>query len=290
VDLYVTHLVSLYSQQETDEYRGHRILQCFELSEYIERTRLPGSLVLSCGDFNCKPDSAEYLVLTRHGGLRDAYREAHPDEPEELGCTHVIDVFVPEAPKRIDYVFYSPPRDQPSPQPGAWLGWHLCGSRVILKETDHDPPFVYSDHYAVTAEFACEPSPAPAILPPPAVSEAAVLADARRVLANSIRLVNRRLLIHNSRAILASLVGLLLLAVQRRSLSLPPLLPPLSNLLALLSSRYLRHACFAFASLEFTYVFFYKRHELGLMRELGARYRLHDLALPLDLATSLEAS
>jgi sphingomyelin phosphodiesterase 2 len=152
VDCYVTHLVSQYSSLD-DEYEAQRVLQAFELSDIIENSRA-SPYVLLCGDFNSRPGSVIYDILAHYGCLKDSYAELHPNESEQDGATHMIDVFMADPPKRIDFVFYRQARSSPG-LPGDRL--QPVRSSIELKPQEQNKFFIYSDHFAVCSDFVLKP-------------------------------------------------------------------------------------------------------------------------------------
>lgn len=78
VDVYVTHLVSVYTPSglpgpvHEDTYRAHRVTQAYELAKFVRATR-QGDLVVLAGDFN-SPHSSLCLRLARNiSGLVDSF-------------------------------------------------------------------------------------------------------------------------------------------------------------------------------------------------------------------------
>lgn len=103
------------------------------------------------GNGSTLPASAEYLWMRRELGLRDAYREIHPDPAEKPG--HTYDHDNPYAARlgvtsssgkrrqRIDYVLHTP-------------DLRASASRVLLDEFLHPSGDYYlSDHFPVLAEL-----------------------------------------------------------------------------------------------------------------------------------------
>jgi hypothetical protein len=85
-DVYVAHLVAQYVDGPGDEYYAQRVLQAFEIANFMRTTRR-SDLTLLCTDLNAGPDSHEYRTVSTLGGLSDAYSCTHASI-EELAALH----------------------------------------------------------------------------------------------------------------------------------------------------------------------------------------------------------
>lgn len=137
-----------------------RLTQMRETLRWIAESADAATPVILTGDFNCpshldRPDVAWPVTRAAEtAGLRDSYREAHPDPVREPGHTwspihirHENDVTRPEPQDRIDYVLHN------------GRGLEVVDSRTVVTGVprawpdvaDNDWP---SDHAAVLTTFA----------------------------------------------------------------------------------------------------------------------------------------
>ena len=59
--------------KDKDEYLPHRLLQAFELSQFIRLTSNPCDITLVGGDFNLDPADLGYKIITTNAALKDAW-------------------------------------------------------------------------------------------------------------------------------------------------------------------------------------------------------------------------
>ncbi|MFD9006602.1 HAD-IA family hydrolase [Streptomyces sp. NPDC059582] len=135
-----------------------RLAQLRDALRRIDEAAADGVPVVLVGDFNCpshldRPDVAWPVTMAaQEAGLRDSYREAHPDPVADPGHTwspvhpvHEDGSGRPEPQDRIDYVLHR--------------GLRVLGSRTLVAGTPSPWPDVAgndwpSDHAAVVTEFA----------------------------------------------------------------------------------------------------------------------------------------
>ncbi|NXJ71026.1 NSMA phosphodiesterase, partial [Rostratula benghalensis] len=135
--------------REKDAYLPHRLVQAWELAQFIRHTSKAADVVLVGGDLNMHPEDVGIRLLRGWTGLRDAFAEATRFEGCEDGCTLVPgNCFTVKSellpfPRgiRIDYVLYK-----------------VTGSFTVkceeLKTTKGTAPGMdipFSDHEAVMA-------------------------------------------------------------------------------------------------------------------------------------------
>ncbi|NWW93746.1 NSMA phosphodiesterase, partial [Rhynochetos jubatus] len=96
VDMGVTAALSAPSRQlhaeycrEKDAYLPHRLVQAWELAQFIRHTSKAADVVLLGGDLNMHPEDVGIRLLRGWTGLRDAFTEATRFEGCEDGCTLV---------------------------------------------------------------------------------------------------------------------------------------------------------------------------------------------------------
>ncbi|NXK45162.1 NSMA phosphodiesterase, partial [Chauna torquata] len=75
--------------REKDTYLPHRMLQAWELAQFIRHTAKAADVVLLGGDLNMHPEDVGIRLLRGWTGLRDAFTEAKRFEGCEDGCTVV---------------------------------------------------------------------------------------------------------------------------------------------------------------------------------------------------------
>ncbi|XP_016416247.1 sphingomyelin phosphodiesterase 2-like [Sinocyclocheilus rhinocerous] len=149
--VYVTHLHAEYSRAQ-DEYLPHRIVQSWEVLQFVRHTSCGADLVVLGGDLNMHPQDLGNRLLRSHTGLRDCYTETDTFDGCEDGHTLIADNhftkkqdLVPfEKGIRIDYILMK----------GSQRVSMKCESLSTTKGPVADKPFPYSDHEALTAELA----------------------------------------------------------------------------------------------------------------------------------------
>ncbi|NXK26558.1 NSMA phosphodiesterase, partial [Arenaria interpres] len=75
--------------REKDAYLPHRLVQAWELAQFIRHTSKAADVVLVGGDLNMHPEDVGIRLLRGWTGLRDAFTEATNFEGCEDGCTLV---------------------------------------------------------------------------------------------------------------------------------------------------------------------------------------------------------
>ncbi|XP_026720177.1 sphingomyelin phosphodiesterase 2 [Athene cunicularia] len=73
--------------REKDAYLPHRLVQAWELAQFIRHTSKAADVVLLGGDLNMHPEDVGIRLLRGWTGLRDAFAEAAHFEGCEDGCT-----------------------------------------------------------------------------------------------------------------------------------------------------------------------------------------------------------
>ncbi|NWU89905.1 NSMA phosphodiesterase, partial [Upupa epops] len=100
--------------REKDGYLPHRLVQAWELAQFIRHTSKAADVVLLGGDLNMHPQDVGIRLLRGCTGLRDAFAEAAHFEGCEDGCTLIpkncftIKTELLPFPQgiRIDYILY----------------------------------------------------------------------------------------------------------------------------------------------------------------------------------------
>nr|XP_033775255.1 sphingomyelin phosphodiesterase 2 [Geotrypetes seraphini]XP_033775256.1 sphingomyelin phosphodiesterase 2 [Geotrypetes seraphini] len=85
-NVYVTHLHAEYSR-EKDRYLPHRVLQAWELGQFIRHTSKGADVSIMAGDMNMHPGDLGMRLLRELTGLHDAFVETEQFEGPQDGCT-----------------------------------------------------------------------------------------------------------------------------------------------------------------------------------------------------------
>lgn len=161
-NVYLTHLHAEYSR-EKDSYLPHRVVQAWELQQFIRLTSAGADLVIVGGDLNMHPQDLGTRLLRAYTGLRDAYLETSNFDGCENGITLIADnPFINqkelgpfEKGIRIDYILFK----------GSSKAEIYCDFMSTTKGSVPDKPFPYSDHEALTADLRVDQYTAPETRP-----------------------------------------------------------------------------------------------------------------------------
>ncbi|KAM7402475.1 hypothetical protein PAMP_017714 [Pampus punctatissimus] len=153
-NVYVTHLHAEYCR-EKDCYLPHRVVQAWELQQFIRHTSAGADVVIVGGDLNMHPQDLGNRLLRTYTGLRDSYLETAKFDGCEDGMTLIADnPFISkkelcpfEKGIRIDYILF---------KGSSKMDIH-CDSMSTTKGSIPDHPFPYSDHEALTVELRLSP-------------------------------------------------------------------------------------------------------------------------------------
>ncbi|KAM9799021.1 sphingomyelin phosphodiesterase 2 [Syngnathus typhle] len=156
-NFYLTHLHAEYCR-ERDAYLPHRVVQAWELQQFVRHTSAGADVVVLGGDLNMHPQDLGNRLLTTYTELRDAYAETDNFDGCEDGLTLILDnpfisqkVIAPfEKGIRIDYILFK----------GSCKADIKCVSMRTTKGSVPGQAFPYSDHEALTAVFTLAPSEA----------------------------------------------------------------------------------------------------------------------------------
>ncbi|XP_044028215.1 sphingomyelin phosphodiesterase 2 [Siniperca chuatsi] len=149
-NVYVTHLHAEYCRDK-DPYLPHRVVQAWELQQFIRHTSAGADVVILGGDLNMHPQDLGNRLLRTYTGLRDSYLETAKFDGCEDGITLIADnpfiskkELVPfEKGIRIDYILFK----------GSSKVDICCDFMSTTKGSVPDHPFPYSDHEALTTEL-----------------------------------------------------------------------------------------------------------------------------------------
>uniref|UniRef100_A0A673I7A5 sphingomyelin phosphodiesterase n=1 Tax=Sinocyclocheilus rhinocerous TaxID=307959 RepID=A0A673I7A5_9TELE len=149
VHIFITHLHAEYCR-EKDSYLPHRVVQAWELQQFIRHTSAGADVVILGGDLNMHPDDLGTRLLRNYTGLQDSFSETADFDGCEEGHTHIsenpftnTDGLVPfGGGVRIDYILFK----------GSGEVDVSCESLSTTKGPVPGHPFPYSDHEALTAD------------------------------------------------------------------------------------------------------------------------------------------
>ncbi|XP_051561827.1 sphingomyelin phosphodiesterase 2-like [Myxocyprinus asiaticus] len=155
VHVFVTHLHAEYCR-ERDSYLPHRVVQTWELQQFIRHTSAGADVVILGGDLNMHPDDLGTRLLCNCTGLLDCFTEAASFDGCEGGNTHITENPFTNTDElitygggiRIDYILFK----------GSGQVDVSCESLSTTKGPVPGQPFPYSDHEALTAEFLLTPT------------------------------------------------------------------------------------------------------------------------------------
>lgn len=149
-NVYVTHLHAEYCRDK-DSYLPHRVVQAWELQQFVRYTSSGADVVILGGDLNMHPQDLGNRLLRTYTGLKDSYLETPKFDGCENGLTLIADnPFISkkelgpfEKGIRIDYILFK----------GSSKTDITCDYMCTTKGSVPDHPFPYSDHEALTAEL-----------------------------------------------------------------------------------------------------------------------------------------
>ncbi|XP_072165538.1 putative neutral sphingomyelinase [Diadema setosum] len=163
-NIYATHAHALYApsnQPEKDETLAHRLVQLFELSEYVRLTSACADLTIVAGDLNTEPFSLAAKLALANAGLLDAwemrenreYKDCKTNETPDNSYARGQTMYYRNTDdgERIDYIIYR----------------SSCDTSIRCREVTldlHDIPgtnMFYSDHKGVAATLEISPSKGP---------------------------------------------------------------------------------------------------------------------------------
>ncbi|NXO80277.1 NSMA phosphodiesterase, partial [Sitta europaea] len=195
--------------RDKDAYLPHRLVQAWELAQFIRHTSKAADVVLLGGDLNMHPEDVGIRLLRGWTGLRDAFAEATRFEGCKNGCTLVPDNCFTDKSEmlpfplgiRIDYILYK-----------------AISSFTVkceeLKTTTGPAPGMdipFSDHEAVmtTLHIQRQGQPVGATLGTADLALADVLTEARTEVGVGLRAAQRQRYSWGRMAVLALLLLLL---------------------------------------------------------------------------------
>lgn len=152
-NVYVTHLHAEYCRDK-DSYLPHRVVQAWELQQFIRHTSAGADVVILGGDLNMHPQDLGNRLLRTATGLRDSYLETAKFDGCDNGVTLITDNPFTDKKElapfdkgiRIDYILFK----------GSSKVDIYCDFMSTTKGSVPDHPFPYSDHEALTTEFRLE--------------------------------------------------------------------------------------------------------------------------------------
>ncbi|NXM87556.1 NSMA phosphodiesterase, partial [Oenanthe oenanthe] len=195
--------------RDKDAYLPHRLVQAWELAQFIRHTSKAADVVLLGGDLNMHPEDVGIRLLRGWTGLRDAFAEATRFEGCKNGCTLVPDnCFTNKSEMlpfplgiRIDYILYK-----------AISSFTVkCEELKTTTGTAPGMAIPFSDHEAVmaTLHIQRQGQPAGATLGTADLALADVVTEARTEVGVGLRAAQRQRYSWGRMAVLALLLLLL---------------------------------------------------------------------------------
>ncbi|NXT08239.1 NSMA phosphodiesterase, partial [Prunella fulvescens] len=195
--------------RDKDAYLPHRLVQAWELAQFIRHTSKAADVVLLGGDLNMHPEDVGIRLLRGWTGLRDAFAEAMHFEGCKNGCTLVPDNCFTNNSEllpfplgiRIDYILYKA------------ISSFTVKCEELKTTTGRAPgrDIPFSDHEAVmaTLHIQRQGQPAGATLGTSDPALADVVTEARTEVAAGLRAARRQRYSTGRMAVLALLLLLL---------------------------------------------------------------------------------
>lgn len=144
INIYSAHLHAEYNRGN-DEYMAHRVLQAFDMSQFISMTSTNADIVILGGDLNTEPGDLSYRMIRHNAQLQDSFLQAQQvsancvgtNESSRNSYTDKKLCLQKPAGNRIDYVMYKS-------RPGIEV--QCLKYQFPLPEQVPDQNFSYSDH------------------------------------------------------------------------------------------------------------------------------------------------
>nr|XP_018898926.1 PREDICTED: putative neutral sphingomyelinase [Bemisia tabaci]XP_018898927.1 PREDICTED: putative neutral sphingomyelinase [Bemisia tabaci]XP_018898928.1 PREDICTED: putative neutral sphingomyelinase [Bemisia tabaci]XP_018898929.1 PREDICTED: putative neutral sphingomyelinase [Bemisia tabaci] len=144
INIYSVHLHAEYSTH-SDEYLCHRIIQAFDLSQFIRITSQNADLAILAGDLNSQPSQLSYQLILTNSNMCDASEQANESELGTFNHTrNSYRNLKYQVDQKIDHILYK----ICSPHKVQFLSYAQPLSDLVSNES-----FSHSDHEAITATF-----------------------------------------------------------------------------------------------------------------------------------------
>lgn len=82
---YIFQLHAEYNHRN-DEYMAHRVLQAFDMSQFIYITSANADIVILGGDLNTEPGDLSYKIICHNAQLQDSFFQA-----QQVGITSITE-------------------------------------------------------------------------------------------------------------------------------------------------------------------------------------------------------
>ncbi|XP_068710621.1 putative neutral sphingomyelinase isoform X2 [Montipora foliosa] len=157
IHFFATHMHAEYG--ESHQYVSHRLVQSYQLSQFIQHLTQPTDTVIVCGDMNCKPSELCYRIIKDVTGLVDAWGKHGQVKSGCYGNTADVSQNTfsggnslvkggPNDGNRIDYIFYRCAEDSLK-----------CVECEVTMRLVPGKKFSFSDHEGVSAKFVVNDLP-----------------------------------------------------------------------------------------------------------------------------------
>ncbi|XP_050433694.1 putative neutral sphingomyelinase isoform X2 [Adelges cooleyi] len=144
VDVFTTHLHACYDPSN-DKYERHRIVQAFEVANFVRITSVGADLSILAGDLNCEPGDICYKLIQLGANIKDCYSTCMTNEIEYT-FNHPRNSYKnsKEPKSRLDFILYKSSKNKLV---------HVREHRYSLPSRVPDNDFSYSDHEPIEAVF-----------------------------------------------------------------------------------------------------------------------------------------
>ncbi|KAK0183466.1 hypothetical protein PV327_001504 [Microctonus hyperodae] len=147
INVYVAHLHAEYNC-EHDEYSAHRVLQAFDMAQFIRMTEQGADAVVLGGDLNTGPGDLAYNIIKGVVCLNDSCSTVNNDlgTSECANNSYTSEKIARKFPqgKRIDHILYLGSKN---------IKMDVLSYRQPFPKRVPNMNFSFSDHEAVMAEF-----------------------------------------------------------------------------------------------------------------------------------------
>ncbi|XP_033606154.1 putative neutral sphingomyelinase isoform X2 [Cryptotermes secundus] len=151
INIYSAHLHAEYNRRN-DEYMAHRVLQAFDMSQFISITSTNADIVILGGDLNTEPGDLAYRIICHNAQVQDSFLQAQQVAVDYVGTNESSRNSYSDkklcmkkpAGNRIDYIMYKCRRG---------IEVQCLKYQFPLPERVPKQNFSFSDHEALQVSF-----------------------------------------------------------------------------------------------------------------------------------------
>ncbi|KAI5732499.1 hypothetical protein M8J76_001046 [Diaphorina citri] len=142
--------------RDNDEYFAHRLIQAFDLAQFIRVTAASADLCVLAGDLNVETEDLCLQIILHYARLTDAMTKAGHACMSTFECsrnsyTRLEKIKLLSQGQRIDHILY---------RSGPWIQVELTSHDYSFQERIPGRDISYSDHEAINAVFKLTRKPA----------------------------------------------------------------------------------------------------------------------------------